>query len=93
MEVMFALSFLVVISGTFLPLLAVVYQERLTVEEEVKALEALEAETYHYLTGTAGQKRDPSIRREDTGGGLIKFCSQWTGVNGRDYEKCLYAAR
>lgn len=90
---MFALSFLVVISGAFLPLLTVVYQERLTVEEEVKALEALEAETYHYLTETAPQESDLLITREHAGSGLIKFCSQWTGVNGRDYEKCLYAAR
>lgn len=62
-------------------------------EEEVKALEALEAEMYHYLAGLAPQESDYLITREHAGGGLIKFCSQWTGVNGRDYEKCLYAAR
>ncbi len=84
------------VSASILPILIVIYQERLTIQEEAKVLNRLEEETQRYMTNSSKSvfiNNDISVTTEEVRQGLMRFCSTWIGANGREYEYCLLAHR
>lgn len=94
LEVMFAFGLFMVICMSILPFLTTLYQERLTLEEEVQVLYRLEEAVQRYMLGVeSGSDLEKSVKKYEVRDQVVKFCSSWTGTNGRDYEHCLLAAK
>ncbi|WP_227938535.1 hypothetical protein [Alkalihalobacillus deserti] len=90
-----ALSLLVLFSATVVPLLTIVYSERVTIREEVRALTILEDSVLEFVVdGVPGLKsiNQYEISSDIVKDGIVNTCCTWVGSNGREYEHCLLAA-
>jgi hypothetical protein len=91
-----ALFLLVLFSATVVPLISIVYVERMTIKEEMKQLGYLEEKIHDYLVDRIRPEKNfeqVESREEFVKAGVIRKCSTWTGSNGRVYEHCLHAAK
>lgn len=90
------MAVLLLVCASILPLLTIVYQERTTIQEEARVLFKLEEVAQQYMsdsTEPAFIHSGVPVKKEEVKDGLMRFCSRWTGTNGRTYEHCLLAAR
>ncbi|NEU29634.1 hypothetical protein GN156_02380 [bacterium LRH843] len=93
---MLSVVMLTIICGSVLPILIIVYQERVTIQEKVDALYQLEQWTHHYIAGNENQVNkdiDVLVRKEKISEHVMRFCSKWPAKNGREYEYCLLASK
>ncbi|MFD2510551.1 hypothetical protein [Halalkalibacter alkalisediminis] len=85
---------IVLFSATVVPMLSVVYLERVTIREELKALTLVEESIHEFLIDGVPRFKGIDafeIRSEIVSSGIVKTCSNWIGSNGREYEHCLLA--
>ncbi len=83
-------------SASVVPLLNIVYAERLSIQQEQKALLLLEETVLHYSAGENVNEREVEgiyITQRDLRGEIHYFCASWAGKNGREYETCFPASR
>lgn len=83
---------------SILPLLTAIYKERMTLQEEVQALYTIEETMNRHILGMKASEQSlsqPSIfvKEEAISEHVTRFCSSWTGTNGRTYEHCFPAAK
>ncbi|GAE36297.1 hypothetical protein [Halalkalibacter akibai] len=95
---MASLILLTIFSATILPLISIIYVERIAVREELNALTELEETLHDYLQDREHSQSQDSkdhmlITREYIKSGVIKICIQRKGGNNRINEKCLLAAK
>lgn len=95
MEVILALSLLSVCTLAILPASVVVYNERLTLQQENLAGEQLRESIQNYLTGVETPTAPLWMTVEETRStsGEYEVCVAYTGANKRRYHRCLYAKK
>ncbi|WP_411810034.1 type II secretion system protein [Alkalihalophilus marmarensis] len=95
MEVILALSLLSVCTLAILPASLVVYNERLTLQQENLAGEQLRKSIQNYLTGVEPPTAPLWLTVEETRStsGEYEVCVAYTGANKRRYHRCLYAKK
>ncbi|WP_332697913.1 hypothetical protein [Halalkalibacter lacteus] len=95
-EVLSALTFLMLFSASIFPILTIVYEERLAIREEEKVLYELEETIHHYIsTSTIKMSSDEAIviNSEVVDNEFVRICAEWVAINGRMYERCLLASK
>ncbi|WP_420796757.1 type II secretion system protein [Alkalihalophilus marmarensis] len=95
MEVILALSLLSVCTLAILPAYLVIYNERLTLQQENLAGEQLRESIQNYLTG---EEQPPAplwlnVVETRSASGEYEVCADYTGANKRKYHMCLYARK
>ncbi|WP_369293396.1 type II secretion system protein [Alkalihalophilus pseudofirmus] len=95
MEVILALSLLSVCTLAILPASLVVYNERLTLQQENLAGEQLRESIQNYLTGveTPTAPLWMTVEEMRSTSGEYEVCVAYTGANKRRYHRCLYAKK
>jgi type II secretory pathway pseudopilin PulG len=93
-EVLSAITLLMLFSASIFPLLTIIYQERVSIQEEENVLHKLEETLHHYVSASSMSNNDGIvIRKETVDGDLVRFCAEWVATNGRVYERCLLASK
>ncbi|MED1601091.1 type II secretion system protein [Alkalihalophilus marmarensis] len=95
MEVILALSLLSVCTLAILPAYLIIYNERLTLQQENLAGEQLRESIQNYLTGEEQPTAPLWMTVEETrsASGEYVVCAAYTGANKRQYHRCLYAKK
>lgn len=99
-EVMAAVAVFSIVMTATVPLLIIVYRERITIDEEQQALEMLhnEIETW-LLSRSVTLPENKTLRTRSTvfhvmteksSSNTARFCISWDGSNERRYEQCGY---
>ncbi|WP_096201238.1 type II secretion system protein [Bacillus sp. FJAT-45350] len=101
LEVIVALSLLIMTSSVVIPILTKVYQERLTIQEEQLALEQIKIKLHEWLYNDLLSSETElenhhntvfhftNILRENE----LTVCIKWEGRNHRFYERCESAKK
>ncbi|MCK0472590.1 type II secretion system protein [Halalkalibacter sp. APA_J-10(15)] len=94
-EVMFALSCLMIIVMSLLPIIVIVQQELSANKQEREVLFLLEESMHYYRV--SGLMNEPVVNEdilftyEFIDNHIVRFCASWIALNGRDYEHCFVA--
>ncbi|ARK31431.1 hypothetical protein BkAM31D_17085 [Halalkalibacter krulwichiae] len=88
-----ALSILIIFCAFVVPLLSIVYKERMSIREQLLAMQELEASIHHFINDEYEDFRNTNITVEEVKEHVFKHCMNWTGTNGRAYEQCFLSSR
>ncbi|MBU9724193.1 MULTISPECIES: prepilin-type N-terminal cleavage/methylation domain-containing protein [Bacillaceae] len=96
-EVIIALFIFSVVAGTLLPAIITVQQERFSVRQERYAEELINQIVYDFQkekgVEIVNYQNTTYIIHRYVAGDNRKYCVNWEGKNGREYERCLLGKR